>query len=308
MTTARSLLVLPALLGLSSWALCEESASQLSKPEQEHLSPIDIRMRQQERTENKDFVITPLDRNYILPVSYKSKPYVRPYERFDIKNRDLDNVEVKFQISIAIPLMQDIWGMADLKAGYTMTAWWQAYNRDISSPFRETNHQPEALLSFPMNKPALGAHLRMIDTGIVHQSNGQTGELSRSWNRIYMEFVFEKDNFAWAIKPWYRIPEDKKEAPDDLKGDDNPDIWKYMGYGELLASYKWGEHNFGMLFRNNLRSWDKNKGAVQLDWSFPFWGRLRGYVQYFNGYGESLIDYNASSNRISLGILLTDWL
>ena len=79
-----------------------------------------------------------------------------------------------------------------------------------------------------------------------------------------------------------------------------------MGYGELRFGYKMGEYNLGMMLRNNLRS--ENRGAVQLDWSFPINNRFRGYVQYFNGYGESLIDYNDSVNRLSIGIMLTDWL
>jgi phospholipase A1 len=63
-----------------------------------------------------------------------------------------------------------------------------------------------------------------------------------------------------------------------------------------------------MMLRNNLRS--DNLGAVQLDWSFPLpWigDKLSVYVQYFNGYGESLLDYNKSVNRISAGFMLVDW-
>ncbi len=113
--------------------------------------------------------------------------------------------------------------------------------------------------------------------GIVHQSNGQGGVLSRSWNRIYVNFVIERGNFALSFKPWYRLSEDEEY-------DDNPDITDYLGHYEILGAYKWKENVFSIMSRNNLESGFEN-GAVELTWSFPLWHYpyLKGYVQYFTG-------------------------
>ncbi|AMO56265.1 phospholipase [Endozoicomonas montiporae] len=271
-------------------------------------SPMDRRITGEKAATGNRFVITPHKPNYILPVSYVSSTNTQPYQPFNARVPDLDNTEVKFQLSLKAPVREGVFnGNGTLYAAYTNTSWWQAYNSAESAPFRETNHEPELFMMFPTEYPLLGMDLKAVGFGFSHQSNGRSNYLSRSWNRIYMSFLLEKEQFYAGFKPWYRIPEDKKKDDNpNSKGDDNPDISQYMGYGELYFGYKFDRHNITAMMRNNLRS--NNKGAVQLDWSFPLTERFRGYVQYFNGYGESLIDYNISSNRLSVGIMLTDWL
>ncbi|PLX94755.1 MAG: phospholipase [Desulfuromonas sp.] len=261
-------------------------------------SAIVQRQKAEERVESSRFSLLPYKQNYILPLAYNTHPNKRTYA--DV-GEDLDRLELKFQFSFKIPLAKGlIAGQGNLFAGYTQQSFWQAYNDQQSAPFRETNYEPELYVDFVTNYSLLGLRSRFVSIGFSHQSNGRSGDLSRSWNRIYALAAFERGNFYCAIRPWYRIP----EASDD----DNPDIDAYLGYGEFYALYLYKEHRFGVTWRNNLRSSD-NRGAVQLDWSFPLPGhRLNGYLQYFNGYGESLIDYDHVNNRIGLGIIVSNWL
>ncbi|MBU4119976.1 MAG: phospholipase A, partial [Proteobacteria bacterium] len=83
-------------------------------------------------------------------------------------------------------------------------------------------------------------------------------------------------------------------------------IEDYLGYGEVQTYYFWKKHRFGVMWRNNFK-FHHNRGSLQLEWSFPLIERVSGFIQYFNGYGESLLDYNHSVNRIGIGFILTDW-
>ena len=56
------------------------------------------------------------------------------------------------------------------------------------------------------------------------------------------------------------------------------------------------------MLRNNFKL-DSNKGAIELDWSAPlhYSQNTYWYAKVFNGYGESLIDYDRSLTKISFG-------
>ena len=187
----------------------------------------------------------------------------------------------------------------DLWIAYTQLSFWQLYNTDDSSPFRETNYEPEILLNFRTDYKLLGLRGRFINIGFNHQSNGRSEPRSRSWNRVVANFGFERDRFVFILNTWYRIPEDEAD-------DDNPNIEDFLGYGQLNFFYIWKKNRFGLFLRNNL-DFDDNKGALQLEWSFPLFRQVYGYIQYFTGYGESLLDYDASINRIGIGFILKDW-
>lgn len=241
--------------------------------------------------------------NYLLIGRYTDKVNTAPYEPLFAAAGEpvhLDSTEAKFQFSFKTRL----WTTDDRRwgawVGYTQQNQWQVYNDDISRPFRETNYMPEAFISYrPGIELPFGFQWRLVNAGYNHQSNGRTDTLSRSWDRLFAEFGVEKENLALFAKVWYRLPES-----DDK--DDNPNITDYYGHGELSALYRWRGNSFTASLRGNVNT---GKGAVQLGWmSPPLLGSFRGYVQFFSGYGESLIDYNWKQTTIGAGIALSDGL
>ncbi|WP_245720593.1 phospholipase A [Microbulbifer yueqingensis] len=248
---------------------------------------------------NNPFTLASHKVNYLLPVVYNPSPNEAGLEDFDVEGADtrLDKVEVQFQLSVQVPVWRGFLGKASfMSLAYTNKSFWQAYNSEDSSPFRETNHEPEMIVTWLNDWSVLGFQNVANQLAINHQSNGRSGSLSRSWNRIYANFFFERENVIISFKPWYRIPEDREN-------DDNPDIEAYLGHFELAGTFTGANgHSVSMMLRNNLRS--DNHGAFELRWGFPLGSRVRGYVKYFTGYGESLIDYDEAVNTLGVGFEL----
>lgn len=284
---------------------CEKQIHEGSYPDKsKQPSALSKRLRQDTDNVLKPFTLMAHKPNYLLIAAHNTYGYnPEAYqEQFDDPSLDVKDTEAQFQLSVKFPLAVNLFDTVDIYGAYTNRSFWQVYSSDISAPFRETNHEPEGWVQFNPNWEFFGFTNTANMFGIVHQSNGRGGVLSRSWNRIYANFVIERGNFALSFKPWYRLSEDEED-------DDNPDITDYLGHYEIRAAYKWKEHVFSAMSRNNLES-GFSEGAVELGWSFPLWSYpyLKGYVQYFTGYGESLIDYDQYVNRIGIGIALTDWL
>tara|TARA_R110001592_G_scaffold238227_2_gene497762 strand:+ start:56884 stop:57882 length:999 start_codon:yes stop_codon:yes gene_type:complete len=276
---------------------------------------IPTRIIKEKLSEQNNFVITPHRQNYILPFTHNDSPNQRPLEQqgtYEGIDDPLQHKEAKLQISFKVPLNENdiIFPNDGVYLGFTMKSFWQVYNKKLSAPFRETNYRPEVFYQTPIPSQAMGgAWIGRL--GFEHESNGRSQLLSRSWNRIFLGIGFQKDRWALYLQPWYRLPEDAKEddgnpnTPISPKGDDNPDIEDFMGHYEFLGVYNAGNYELTNMIRHNF---DTGKGSIELGVSFPLWGRLKGFVQYYNGYGESLIDYDHRVQRIGLGLLLTDLL
>ncbi len=251
------------------------------------------------------YVITAHKHNFFLPVSFTSNVNTPDFELpGDADDLSYKPYEVNFQISLKSQVNQnDLFFEGDaVYFGITIESWWQLYNAPLSSPFRETNYQPEVFYLTPLLWGPYGGKTGLA-IGLEHQSNGQLKDLSRSWNRIYAELIYGRGSFVASLRPWYRLPEKRKQSPLDAEGDDNPDIQEYLGYAQLSLAWKNPTLELSSVLRGNTSS---GKGSIDTTLTFPLSGKFRGMVHYFNGYGDSLIDYNRFQHRLGFGVALTN--
>jgi phospholipase A1 len=227
--------------------------------------------------------------------------------------------ETRIQVSVRTKIAQGLLtGLLDgrqslrrdsLWFGYTQQSYWQLFNGDLSRPFRSTDHEPEITYIYPTEAELPGGwRLRYSGLSLVHQSNGQTLPLSRSWNRLVLMAGLEKGSqFQLQGRLWQRLPEHDGD-------DDNPDISDYIGRAELIGSWSVNKDNtLVATVRHSLQA-DTN-GSLRLEWlknladSGIAGGRnnLRFHTQLFTGYGDSLLDYNRRRTVLSIGLSLVDW-
>lgn len=238
---------------------------------------------------------------YFAAARWSNKNNQEPFNQsgeFATKSNDLfENVEAKFQISFKSKLVQGMFfGKGDLWVGYTQKAHWQVYNKKLSRAFRELNYEPEIILNFPLQIDFFKGKLRTVSLILNHQSNGKDIPTSRSWNRVMLNIGYEYENWSVNFRPWYRVPDEE---------DENPGITKYIGDGELEIGTNLGRHELYTILSHSFSSFEK--GNVQMNYVFPIHGHLRGHVQVFRGYGETLIDYNINQTTVGVGVSFSNW-
>lgn len=221
---------------------------------------------------------------------HKPNYFVFSHDFNDKKDRKKN--EGKFQISLEKPLSHDLFGLNErISFAYSQQSFWQIMQD--SAPFRENNYEPEIFVTIP-NKISNYDFIDWLRFGINHKSNGMGGIKSRSWNRAYVSAKITFGNLSITPRIWHSFKPDKY----------NKDINNYMGYGDIEILYDIYGHKLATMLRNNLNFNGKNRGAIEFSWYFPLFKDTYGYLQYFNGYGESLIDYKNHINKLGLGLAI----
>ena len=238
--------------------------------------------------------------NYLLPFGYTEQDY-KSY----VDSDEYGDVEAQLQVSFKINIANDVFGLGEkYYLSYSQRSFWQIYEE--SSPFRETNYNPEAFVVFPISDHTTDFHLRSVTLAYAHLSNGQgqthdkilytyahedPNNRSRGIDNFYVNFRFQHNTLITDLKVWSPAIEDKDTS-------DNPDIMDYLGYAKLKFTYFWGDNMFSLMGRGNP---DTGKGAAEVTYSYPLVNGTYLYAKVFTGYGESLIDYNNHLTKFSLG-------
>lgn len=174
-----------------------------------------------------------------------------------------------------------------------------------SSPFYDTSYMPELIFESLSAKPeesGTGFTWLGYQAAYKHESNGRDGSVSRSLDIVYFRPVFAFGN----LERWHLLVIPEFFTYVDTT-DDNRDIKDYRGYGRL--SVVLGRNDGPSLMASVWGGKEFNNPTVQIDLTVPVHTRLLDFetyllVQYFNGYGESLLSYRQKSETVRAGISL----
>jgi len=272
-------------------------STKIKQKKEQILETIDIQDKEAKQTisniVDSKFNLKSYKENYFLPFSYR---YKSDFVYEDAHGHTSNNTETEFQVSIRYDFSADIFGYGEIYSfGYTQRSWWQIYVP--SAFFRESNYQPEFFVTIPTYKFMKSSNIKAFKLSFIHQSNGRGGEWERSWNRLSLATYFLYNGFITEFEFWYRFKD---------KIDYNPDITHYLGYGNVKLIYPYKKHLLKLSLGGNL--FDK-RYRTEMIYTYPLPVRdendLFLFVKSFNGYGESLIDYNHKVNKISIGISIS---
>ena len=236
-----------------------------------------------------------------------------------------DKAQIKFQFSAKYRVLKGDLNIFKhnyfpLYFAYTQKSFWNI--GQPSAPFEESNYNPELFLDYPVDFQVYkNVRLRhIIVSPFEHESNGQSGDKSRSWNRQYIALTFGleteeplerinsyiRDKIALQLKLWHAYDYDEQE--DYLRSLNSDDHFlDYMGCGELglsirniFGSGSWGNNQLDIKTRI-FRDHDKDSYEFDFQQRIPE-SNFSVFLQYYYGYGESLLRFDRFDRRFFAGI------
>ncbi len=204
-----------------------------------------------------------------------------------------ENSDVKFQISVAQRLTKTtLPGNSFIFLAYTQKTLWNVFQESL--PMRDINFNPAIGWTFPFfSKGRFAGKATLL---IEHESNGRAGDDSRSWNRISLSGSTIIDQWIMVhAKLWLPF----------IDGN-NKDILDYSGICQGGVVITTPDKKFGWsLMLVKRMGWNLNFNTTfEFNWRIHKKSNQYLFVQYYNGYGECLLDYNKFHSRLRVGIVI----
>ncbi|MDE5572712.1 MAG: phospholipase A [Muribaculaceae bacterium] len=204
-----------------------------------------------------------------------------------------ENTNVKFQISIQQKLTRSTlpWGTY-LYLYYTQKVFWNILQESL--PMTDLNFNPGLGLAKPLFSN--GRYLGKLTLQIEHESNGRDSIWSRSWNRLtFGASIWLDEIFMVHGKVWVPF----------IDSGNNKDLLKYYGifqFGTQFMTYN-RKCKFGLMLMKR-QGWNLNFNFIgEVSYNFSKKSDWGLYLQYYNGYGEGLLDYNKFHSQLRLGVI-----
>lgn len=204
------------------------------------------------------------------------------------------NTNIKFQISVAQRLTRSTlpWGTY-LYLFYTQKCFWNVLEN--SMPMTDLNFNPGIGLTKPLF--VKNRYIGKLTFMIEHESNGRDSIQSRSWNRVVLAAnVFVTKNLMVHGKIWAPI----------VDGENNRDIVDYCGFWQAGVQVVSDNRRFsGGITMVKRKGWNLNANVI-IDLSYRIFKRDNQFLflQYYNGYGEGLLEYNKFHSQLRIGLLI----
>ena len=204
-----------------------------------------------------------------------------------------DNSNIKFQLSINHRLTKSVLPFNTyLFLNYSQKTIWNVMEESL--PIQDMNFNPGigiGHLIIHKNK-YIGRSFLMIE----HESNGKDSLASRSWNKVSLSTsIMLSKRLNAQLKLWVPI----------IDSDNNRDILEYNGIGHI---------GFNYISRNDrvragiLTTWRTKSFSFNTQWELSFKLNTKVnqfmFLQYYNGYGENLLDYNQYKSVIRIGFVI----
>lgn len=205
------------------------------------------------------------------------------------------NTNVKFQISISQRLTKSTLPFGTyLYLFYSQKCMWNVL--EDSLPMTDLNFNPGLGIAKPIIRKD-GRFIGVVQLAIEHESNGRDSIQSRSWNRITLGGnVMVSPSIVVHGKVWIPI----------VDGENNKDLLKYVGICQAGIQYNNHEKRFGAsLVVVKRKTWKPDFNTI-IELNYRIFRNSNQYLfmQYYNGYGENLLDYNKFRSQLRVGLVI----